>query len=203
MSDPYQILGVKQSAGDDEIKRAYRDLVKKYHPDSYQNNPLSELAEEKMKEVNNAYDAIVKMRAGGGGSTYQSSSGSAYQSYGGGQSGHTNASSDPTLQMVRQQIQQGNFQEAQSLLERSSNHNAEWNYLMGTIAYRRGWLAEARDYFRMACSMEPANMEYRQAAQYLENQSNQGFQSYQRGGLSTSDCCMGAMCCHCLSGGCS
>ena len=198
MSDPYQILGVKQNASDDEVKRAYRDLVKKYHPDSYQNNPLSELAEEKMKEVNNAYDAIVKMRAGGGGSAYQSSS--SYQSYGSGQS---SASSDPVFQMVRQRINQGNFQEAQSLLERSGNHNAEWNYLMGSIAYRRGWLAEARDYFRTACAMEPGNMEYRQAAQYLENQSNQGFQTYQRGGISTSDCCMGALCCHCLGGCCN
>ena len=52
MNDPYQVLGVKPDASDDEIKRAYRELARKYHPDNYQNNPLADLAEEKMKEIN-------------------------------------------------------------------------------------------------------------------------------------------------------
>ena len=67
MKDPYSVLGVSQSASDDEIKKAYRELARKYHPDNYQNNPLADLAEEKMKEINEAYDAITKQRAGGGG----------------------------------------------------------------------------------------------------------------------------------------
>ena len=66
MSDPYRVLGVKPDASDDESKRAYRELARKYHPDNYQNNPLADLAEEKMKEINQAYDAITKMRSGGG-----------------------------------------------------------------------------------------------------------------------------------------
>ena len=65
MRDPYEVLGVSPDAGDDEIKRAYRDLARKYHPDNYQNNPLSDLAEEKMKEINEAYDAITKGRSRG------------------------------------------------------------------------------------------------------------------------------------------
>ena len=64
MKDPYSVLGVSQSASDDEIKKAYRELARKYHPDNYQNNPLADLAEEKMKEINEAYDAITKQRAG-------------------------------------------------------------------------------------------------------------------------------------------
>ena len=65
MKDPYSVLGVSQSASDDEVKKAYRDLARKYHPDNYQNNPLADLAEEKMKEINEAYNAITKQRAGG------------------------------------------------------------------------------------------------------------------------------------------
>ena len=65
MNEPYSVLGVDSNASDEEIKRAYRELARKYHPDNYQNNPLADLAEEKMKEINEAYDAINKMRSGG------------------------------------------------------------------------------------------------------------------------------------------
>ena len=65
MRDPYTVLGVSQSATDEEIKKAYRELARKYHPDNYQDNPLADLAEEKMKEINEAYDIITKQRAGG------------------------------------------------------------------------------------------------------------------------------------------
>jgi hypothetical protein len=64
MTDPYAVLGVSPDASDDEIKRAYRELVRKYHPDNYRDNPLSELAEQKMKEINDAYDRIERIRSG-------------------------------------------------------------------------------------------------------------------------------------------
>jgi molecular chaperone DnaJ len=66
MKNPYEVLGVKETASDAEIKRAYRELVKKYHPDQYRDNPLSKLAEEKLREVNEAYDEIMRQRAAGG-----------------------------------------------------------------------------------------------------------------------------------------
>lgn len=192
MTDPYQVLGVKSTASDDEIKRAYRELVKKYHPDHYQNNPLSELAEEKMKEVNEAYDAIVKMRSNGG-----------YQNYGSQQNSgagrRTNYSSSSAFVQVRQLLDMGNLNEAQRLLESSGVRSAEWYYLMGSVAYRRGWLAEARDNFMIACKMEPANMEYRQAADYLNNQAGRGFQNYRgAGGFSTGDLCAMLACWSCF-----
>ena len=65
MKDPYEVLGVPESATDEEVKRAYRELARKYHPDNYQNNPLADLAEEKMKEINAAYEEINRRRAGG------------------------------------------------------------------------------------------------------------------------------------------
>jgi hypothetical protein len=191
MSDPYLVLGVKPSASDDEVKRAYRELVKKYHPDNYQNNPLSDLAEEKMKEVNEAYDAIVKMRSSGHQSyTRQGNSGN--RSY----AGNT---SDPLLAQVRQLLDMRNLSEAQRLLESSTIRNAEWYFLVGSVAYRRGWLAEARDNFMIACNMEPTNIEYRQAADYLNSQAGRGFQTYQAGGgLSTGDLCAMLACGSCL-----
>ena len=75
MNDPYKVLNVSPSASDEEVKKAYRDLARKYHPDNYHDNPLADLAQEKMKEINEAYDTITKQRSGGGGS-YQQSSGS-------------------------------------------------------------------------------------------------------------------------------
>ncbi|HOJ12845.1 MAG TPA: DnaJ domain-containing protein, partial [Clostridiales bacterium] len=58
--NPYEVLGVKEGANDEEIKRAYRELVKKYHPDQYRDNPLAKLAEEKLREVNEAYEYLMK-----------------------------------------------------------------------------------------------------------------------------------------------
>lgn len=67
INNPYEVLGVSPSASDDEIKKAYRDLTRKYHPDANVDNPLADLAEEKFKEVQEAYDMIMKERASGGG----------------------------------------------------------------------------------------------------------------------------------------
>lgn len=90
MKDPYKVLGVSPDASDDEIKKAYRALARKYHPDNYNGSDLADLAEEKMKEVNEAYDAVKKMREAG-----QSYSGQSSFSSSGSYSGRTCRSAPP------------------------------------------------------------------------------------------------------------
>lgn len=201
MRDPYEVLGVSPNAGDDEIKKAYRELARKYHPDNYADNPLADLAEEKMKEINEAYDAITKARSGGssygGGSAAQGGYGYGYQqqrqSQGQGYGG--------VYAQARRAIQESDLNGAEQLLQ-GANRNGEWYFLMGSIAYRRGWLDEARQNYQIAVQMEPGNMEYRQALGMMQ----QGGYSYQPDMMGTQcdglDCCTTLMCMNCLCGGC-
>ena len=136
--DQYKVLGVSRTATDDEIKKAYRDLARKYHPDNYVNNPLADLAQEKMKEINEAYDLINKERSGQGssssygGSPYGRSSGSSYNGY----TGYSNSGSSE-FSRVRQMIMMGNIAAAEQILQSSTNHNAEWHFLMGSLNIKR------------------------------------------------------------------
>ena len=82
MNDPYSILGVSRNASDDEVKKAYRNLSRKYHPDSNVNNPNKDLAEEKFKQIQAAYEQIMNERTGG--STYQNPYGRGYSNTGSG-----------------------------------------------------------------------------------------------------------------------
>ena len=144
MNDPYQVLGVPETATDEEIKRAYRELARKYHPDNYHDNPLADLAQEKMKEINAAYEQITKMRSGDA-----RGSGGYSGSYGGYQSGTSyqqqyRQSSSSVLQQVRIAINSGDLSRAEALLANYNDHNAEWNFLRGAVCYRRGWMDEAK-----------------------------------------------------------
>ena len=178
MNDPYQILGVPETASDEEVKRAYRELARKYHPDNYHDNPLADLAQEKMKDINAAYEQITKMRSGAKSDGYSStgSSGS-YGSYGGYQQQYSSQSSSGSsvLQQVRIAINTGNISRAEALLANYSDHNAEWNFLRGAVCYRRGWMDEAKRYYQTACQMDPGNAEYRQALDFMENNSQTAY----------------------------
>lgn len=151
---PYEVLGVSPSATDDEIKQAYRKLAKKYHPDRYVNSPLAEQASEKMKEINNAYDTILEQRKGGAGQ-----SGYSYQNV------YTGGNTSSARNDIRSLINAGRFDEAQRLLDAvmPTERDAEWYYLSGVVAYSKGRLEEAYNYFTTACYMEPYNIEYKSA----------------------------------------
>lgn len=191
MRDPYSVLGVNQNASDEEIKKAYRELARKYHPDNYQNNPLADLAEEKMKEINEAYDAITKQRSGGGG----------YQQPSGGYSQQSYSSGSPTYARVRNLINSGDLGTAERLLYEVPQKNAEWHFLSGSIAYRKGWLDEAAQNYTMAVQMEPGNMEYRQALAMMQQRGG-GYRPYgYTNTVDGMDCCTTMLCLNCLCGG--
>ena len=206
MRDPYEVLGVSPDASDDEIKKTYRDLARKYHPDNYQNNPLADLAEEKMKEINEAYDTITKLRAGGGSSSYGGGAAQAQRGYGYGYSSgsgyqqqNQSGSRGQIFGQARQAISRGELDLAEQLLQGVSR-TGEWYFLMGSIAYRRGWLDEARQNYQIAVQMDPGNVEYRQAL----NMMQQGGYSYRSGSGGGMDFCMQYLCCAAMTpwGGC-
>ncbi len=193
MKDPYSVLGVSRSASMDEIKKAYRDLARKYHPDNYVGNDLADLAQEKMKEINEAYDFIVKERESGG--SYGGAGG-------GGAWGGPRQPGQGVYAQVRSLISQGNLGEAERILNQQADRSAEWHFCMGSLLYRRGWYDEAGRYFQTACSMDPSNQEYRQAMEHMRRgpayNSNYGYGRGGDGGLSMCDCCSAMICADCL-----
>jgi curved DNA-binding protein CbpA len=211
MSDPYRILGVSHTATDAEIKAAYRELAKKYHPDNYSGSPIADLAGEKMKEINEAYDAIVAERKrrkqdGGGSQYYHSSEDYANPGHGSYYSGTGSGFSD-----VRNLIMAGRIADAEQILNGvpAESRNAEWYFLKGTVLYKRGWLDEAYNHFSRACQMDPNNPEYRAAFNQVTNQRSGVYGGYNptfsRGeNCSSCDICSSLLCadccCECMGG---
>lgn len=205
MRDPYEVLGVSPGASEAEIKRAYRDLARKYHPDNYHENPLADLAQEKMKEINEAYDTLMKKGA-------QRSSGSSYNAGGGAQyqqayqenQRYTGPNAQAFAQ-VRMLINSGNINQAEQILQEIQERNAEWNFLMGAVCMRKGWMDDAANHFQTAVNMDPGNAEYNQAMAYMRS----GGAAYRTagmgmGGVNGCDCCANLIvadcCCECMGG---
>ena len=196
--DPYQVLGVSRDATDEEIKRAYRELARKYHPDNYtKDNPLADLATEKMKEINEAYDAIRDMRSGKGGA---------------------GGSSSPLYREIRMMINNRRYMEADEALERvpvaDRANSGEWHFLKSAVYMQRGFTNDAMNELNIACSIDPHNQEYIRTREMFRSRaagyggayygSNRTSGGQTAGGCSTCDMCSGLLaldcCCECMGG---
>ena len=196
--NPYEVLGVPENASDEQIKEAYKELVKKYHPDRYQDNPLADLAEDKLQEINEAYDMLMKRRAGAssGNSGYGYNSGGGYNSgYGSRPRGGGYGVGDYV--QARKDIDAGNLAGAEQILNETGDRSAEWFFLSGVVASRRGWYDEAVNYLQTACNMEPSNVEYRQHLVSLTSRGNQYRNMAANRGYRTNNddlCCQALQC---------
>lgn len=191
MQNPYEVLGIKEGASQEEIRAAYREQVKKYHPDKHQDNPLYELAEEKLQEINEAYDYLTKNQ-GNGGNGYTSNN--SYNGNGNsGNNGYRSTSSE--FADIRRTIDSGNVLAAETMLNKIKNRNSEWFFLRGMISLRRGWYDDAMANVQTAISMEPNNMEYRNALNSIMATGN-GYRtsSFGRGYTSNDELCRMLQC---------
>jgi molecular chaperone DnaJ len=207
MKNPYEILEVREGASQEEVKQAYRELVKKYHPDRYNDNPLKDLAEEKMREINEAYESIMKNQSAQSESGYRGSEGYGSYSYSRGNSSSNN-NDGYAFSRIREYINRNDLRSAESELNRINNGNAEWYYLSGIIAMKKGWYSQAYENLQRAVSMDPSSYEYRDALNRIM-QSNRNYTdySYRRRGSSTDDLCNTCtclcctdQCCECMGG---
>lgn len=208
MTDPYKVLGVSPNASDDEIKKAYRALARKYHPDKYRDSDLADLANEKMKEINAAYEEVQAIRsgkkqAGGNGNGY---------GYGYGAGGfHTQGS--PTGEAlytdIRHLINNGAIERAYTLLQSvpEQKRGGEWHFLIGCTYVRMGRRVDACREFDIACGMEPHNAEYRAARDRFDAHAN-AFRTRQTSTQTSCNCChvcaamaCANMCCSCCKRG--
>lgn len=151
--NPYEVLGVSPTASPEEIRAAYMKLVKKYHPDRYQDSHLKKQAEDKMKRINAAYDMITKNQQAAKEAEARSQTTNR-------RSGAYSGNYSAEFRKVREFIENGEIDAAMALLNAIPLHNAEWNFLCGMCFYRNGQYSRAYEFISRACEQDPGNPEY-------------------------------------------
>lgn len=186
ISDPYSVLGLSPNATDEEVKRAYRALAKKYHPDM---NPGDAAAAQKMNEINAAYDQIKNpQQQTTYKNTYQDPFAGWYR-----QSSSYTGDAD-SMRRAEQYVQLHQYAAANSVLQSmpQSQRTARWYYLSAICNTMLGNRVLGYEQINKACSMEPDNAEYQQAKTQIEqngfaySEEQDGFH-FGTGGVGT--CC--------------
>ena len=181
MADPYKILEIDRSASDEEVKKAYRKLSRKYHPDANINNPKKDEAEAKFKEVQQAYQQIMDERERGYSSSdsgYGQNGG--YGEYGpfggfggfGGYSsgaGQSETEEEVHLRAAANYIRSGHYKEALNVLAGISEHSALWYFYSASANSGLGNNVTALEHAKEAVRLEPQNMQYQMLLQRLES----------------------------------
>lgn len=212
--DPYSVLGVSRNASMDEIKKAYRKLSRMYHPDANVNNPNREQAEEKFKQIQEAYNRIVDEREHGGSSSYGYGQSGSYGQAGGygygygqqaggyGQAGGYSGN-NAKIRSAINYVNSGHYAEAYNVLESMTmqERDASWYYVHAYCNIGMGNMINARQDAEMAANMEPGNQEYQALYNRLVNQ-NGWYQNMSNNYGPVDDmgnCCARMMCCECLA----
>lgn len=206
MIDPYSILGVSREASDEDIKKAYRALSRKYHPDANIHNPLKEEAEVKFKEVQQAYQQIMDERSRG-----SSSSAGSHAGYGGWYQNQQGASDDGSSQYLRaaaNYIQSGHYTEALNVLNGIKERGALWYFYSASANSGAGNNVTALEHAKEAVRLEPQNMQYQMLLQrlqggggwYQQRQSMYGYPSSVGGDWCMKLCIANMMCNLCCGG---
>lgn len=189
----YEILGVSPNATEEEVKAAYKELSRRYYSDSSTESPLKEQNEEKMRQINAAFDEIITELRGG-------------------------MSRKDNYADIRTLIKDGNADSALSRLRDMGERadDAEWNFLMGSAYYYKGWVTQAQPYFENACNLKPDNAEYSSAYTAVKNSMSGNMYGSPYPGTVPDGSAMGAcgpcdlcgtllcanLCCNCGRGGC-
>ncbi len=181
--DAYNILGVKHDASTEEINAAFKALAEKYSEDKYADGPLSELAAKKRKEIENAYDEIIKSRAAAKNNSQANTGSAGTYSY---------VNTNPEYREIRELINNGDINSAAQRLQSYKTKDAEWFYLNGLVALRKGMYNEAFYSFKTAVNKEPSNEEYKAAYMRMQQQAS----GYRGAGSASADA---AQCCNCCN----
>ena len=165
MIDPYRVLGVDRNASDEEIKKAYRTLSRKYHPDANINNPNKAQAEERFKEIQAAYNQIIDERQNGssfGGGSYGYSGGYTYNNY------YEDTISNE-MRAAANYINARQYSQAMNVLLSmpDEKRNGQWYFFASVASQGMGNLNDAREYISRAIALDPSNFRYRQFQQTL------------------------------------
>lgn len=204
MNNPYEILGVYENASDEEIKNAYREKARAIQTADYSNSPLSDIADRKMKELDDAYDAVMAQRRSGNSYSSQNNYGTYTDT------SYNSSYTPPTYQEIREKIRRNEIDAAQIMLDNipETSRIAEWYYLQGMIQQKKGWTNAAYENYTRAYQMDSSNPEYSRAYQMMNNQRSGGYRTA-TGRNADSECsfcniCQGLICadccCECMGG---